>query len=217
MQSTVSRHVLRGLLLLVAAVGGVGFAGAAEPDPVTFDTNFEGGSLGTVERVDDATYRCRVKGQQDEHGRNRQASWYYFRMEGVKGRELTITMTDFVGEYNGRPGACPMGPEILPVWSSDGQNWQSVPSMSWDSQAKEVTIRLRPENDVIWIAHQPPYTPARLLRLLEELGRSDDMRVEVIGKTAANRDLHLVTVTDFSVPDNDKRTVWLQARQHAWE
>jgi hypothetical protein len=31
------------------------------------------------------------------------------------------------------------------------------------------------------------------------------------------RDLHLVTVTNFERPDEDKKTVWLQARQHAWE
>ena len=31
------------------------------------------------------------------------------------------------------------------------------------------------------------------------------------------RDLHLVTVTAADVDDRDKVTVWLQARQHAWE
>src|SRR4051794_22718628 len=67
---------------------------APEPAPVRFNTNFEGGSLGTIERLGEATFRCHVRGQQDEHGRNRQASWYYFRLDGVRGRDLTITMTD---------------------------------------------------------------------------------------------------------------------------
>ena len=31
------------------------------------------------------------------------------------------------------------------------------------------------------------------------------------------RDLHLITVTAADVDDRDKATVWLQARQHAWE
>lgn len=204
--------------LLIRLVGTVGLLGpAAGPGTIRFNTNFEGGSLGVIERVGETSYRCRVKGQQDERGRNRQASWYFFRMEGVRGRELTITLTDFVGEYNDNPGACAMAAGITPVWSADGERWEPVPSIAWDDRAKEATIRLRPEADTIWIAHQPPYTPRRLAKVLEELDRSDSVRVEVIGETARGRDLHLVTITDPEVADRDKRCVWLQARQHAWE
>jgi hypothetical protein len=202
----------------IAWAGLLALAGAAPgPDPITFNTNFEGGSLGTIEQVDTAAFRCHVKGQQDEHGRNRQASWYFFRMEGVRGRDLTLTLTDFVGEYDGRPGACPMGPDIVPVVSDDGEHWRDAPDVTWDDGAKEATLRLRPERETIWVAHQPPYTPGRLARVLEQVDRCDDARIEVIGKTARGRDLHLVTVTAADVPDGDKPTVWLQARQHAWE
>jgi hypothetical protein len=205
-------HCIRPVILLVAALPAA--MGAA---PIRFNTNFEGGSLGTIERLGEGEFRCHVRGQQDEHGRNRQANWYYFRVDGARGRDLTLTLTDFVGEYNGVPGACPMGPDILPVVSDDDERWRSVPDVSWDDRAKEVTLRLRPEADTIWIAHQPPYTPRRMARLLEQVDRCDDARVEVIGKTARGRGLHMITVTDAEVPDRDKRTVWLQARQHAWE
>ena len=207
--------MLKTTAALVFVLAGAMPAQGAEP--IRFNTNFEGGSLGTVEALGEGSFRCRVKGQQDERGRNRQANWYFFRMEGVKDRALTITLTDVVGEYNDKPGACPMGPDIVPVWSADGERWRPAPSLAWDDRAKEATIRLRPEADTIWIAHQPPYTPRRLARLLEEIGRSDHARIEVIGKTARGRDLHLVTITDAEVPDRDKRCVWLQARQHAWE
>ena len=196
--------------LLVAA------SSAGEP-PVRFNTDFEGGSLGMVERLGEDAYRCRVKGQQDEQGRNRQATWYFFRMDGVRGRDLALTMSDFVGEYNFKPGACGMGPDIVPAFSDDGERWQPVPEIVWDDRAKEATIKLRPGRDSVWVAHQPPYTNRRLAGLLDQVDRSDDARVEVIGKTVRGRDLHLITVTDAAVPDVDKRTVWLQARQHAWE
>src|SRR5947209_7409168 len=70
---------------------------------VVFNTSFEGGSLGKVEVLAEDRFRCAVQGQYDEHGRNRQANWYFFRMDGVKGREITLTLTDFVGEYDGKP------------------------------------------------------------------------------------------------------------------
>ena len=71
---------------------------------ILFNTNFEGGSLGKVEKLGTQRFRCFVQGQYDERGRNRQANWYYFRMEGVAGLDLSLTLTDVVGEYDDKPG-----------------------------------------------------------------------------------------------------------------
>ncbi len=61
-----------------------GSGAPAEPGPIRFNTNFEGASLGKIEQVGELAYRCHVKGQYDEHGRNRQASWFYFRIDGAR-------------------------------------------------------------------------------------------------------------------------------------
>ncbi|KAF0176981.1 MAG: peptidase M14 carboxypeptidase A [Limisphaerales bacterium] len=194
------------------------FTASAQPrPPVTFNKAFEGASLGKIEKLDDATFRLHVEGQYDERGRNRQTTWFYFRMDHVAGRELTLTFTDWVGEYNDRPGACPMGPTLRPVFSYDGETWQHTDAVAWDDVKKESTLKFKPGRDTVWLAHIPPYPHARLLKLLGEVETSPHARVEVIGKTALGRDLHLVTVTDFTRPDAAKQVVWLQARQHAWE
>ena len=190
---------------------------AQEKPPVTFNKAFEGGSLGKIEKLGESTFRCAVEGQHDERGRNRQATWYFFRMEHVLGRDVSLTLTDVVGEYNDKPGACPFSADIIPVFSHDGERWQHFAATEWDDVRKEATLKFRPERDTIWIAHIPPYTHSRLLRLLADVDRSPHARVEVIGKTVLGRDLHLVTVTNFDKPDAGKKTVWLQARQHAWE
>lgn len=185
--------------------------------PILFNTNFEAGSLGKIEVLGENRFRCSVQGQYDERGHNRQANWYYFRLDGVRDRDVMLTLTDLVGEYNGRPGACPMTPDTIPVFSDDNKEWQPLPDMAWDSVKKEATLHFRPAHDHLWIAHLPPYPHGRLLRLLEQLDRRPDSRVEVIGKTVRGRDLHLVTVTNFARSDQAKKVVWLQARQHAWE
>ena len=190
---------------------------AAEAEPITFNTNFEGGSIGRIEKLSETSFRCHVAGQHDERGRNRQASWYYFRMDRVRGREIAVTLTDFVGEYNDKPGAVPAGPDIVPVFSEDGRSWQHFPSAAWDEAKKEVTLALRPEADSVWIAQIPPYTPSDLERLLADVGRHPHVVIEVIGKTARGRDIQMVTVTDPDAPDEGKKSLWLQARQHAWE
>ncbi|HSU69660.1 MAG TPA: M14-type cytosolic carboxypeptidase, partial [Tepidisphaeraceae bacterium] len=166
---------------------------------------------------DDTTFRCHVVGQEDERGRNRQATWYYFRIDHVAGRQVTIVLTDFVGEYHNRPGACPMGPDIAPVFSYDGKTWTHFSDFSFDNEKKETTLRFHGDQDSIWIAHIPPYTAGDLKRLLSGLEKSNTATVEMIGKTVQGRDIPLVTVTNPDVPDEKKKTVWLQARQHAWE
>jgi hypothetical protein len=40
---------------------------------VTFHTDFEGASLGKIEKVSETHFRCAVKGEADQDGRNRQA------------------------------------------------------------------------------------------------------------------------------------------------
>jgi hypothetical protein len=202
-------------VFVFAMAGAIGVA--AEREPIRFDQAFEGGSLGQIEQVGEGAYRLHVAGQQDNRGRNRQASWFFFRMENVRGRELVLTFTDYIGEYNDRPGAVPMGAELRPVFSYDGENWRHFAAMAWDETKKEATLRLAPEQDRVWIAHVPPYPPSRLQRLLGEIARSPVARVEVIGRTVFGRDLHLVTITNTARADPARRTVWLQARQHAWE
>src|SRR5437588_5658479 len=158
---------------------------AADDVPVTFNTNFEGASLGKIEILAENAFRCYVQGQHDERGHNRQANWYYFRVDHVAARELSLTLTDFVGEYNDKPGAVPMGPDIVPVFSDDGKTWRHFPdeAANWDPLKKDLTLKFKPAGDSIWIAHVPPYTPRDLARLLAEVDRSPHARVEVIGKS----------------------------------
>ncbi|MEK7677693.1 MAG: M14-type cytosolic carboxypeptidase [Verrucomicrobiota bacterium] len=131
---------------------------AQETRPILLNTSFEGGSLGKIERLGEGAFRCFVEGQHDERGRNRQANWYFFRLDNVKGRDIALTLTDFVGEYNDKPGACPMGPDIVPVFSNDGEEWQHFAGIRWDNEKKEATLEFRPAGERIWIAHVPPYT-----------------------------------------------------------
>lgn len=208
---------MRLLRLLLFTIFCASFNFADDLPPILINKNFEGGSVGKIEKIGDTQFRLHVEGQCDERGRNRQASWYYFRMDNVAGRDLVLTLTDFVGEYNDKPGACPMSAQTIPVFSYDGKTWRHFSAMDWDDKVKEATLKIRPESNTLWVAHIAPYTHSDLLRLLDELGRSPHARVAVIGKTVQGRDLHLVTVTDSSVPDDAKKVVWLQARQHAWE
>lgn len=214
---------MRILLFWCALLLSKGFAAesaprnAPSPTPITFNTAFESASLGPIEQVGETEYRLHLKGQQDARGRNRQATWFYFRMDNVAGRALTLRLTSMKGEYNERPSSGPGGAWYRPVFSEDGRTWQHFSEAAYDAAKDELTLQFTPRKDTVWLAHTPPYSYTRLQQLLEEIRPSPHARMEVIGTSVLGRPLHRVTVTNWARPDAAKKVIWMQARQHAWE
>lgn len=184
---------------------------------ITVSTNFEAGRIGRVERIRENHLRCEVPGETDQDGRNRQPSWFYFRLDGVAGRELTLELAGLHGEYNYRRHDGSGHRHMRPVYSYDNRAWRHFESSEWDGESAAVRVRLRAEKDPVWIARQPPYTTAHLQRLMAELRRHPHFRRRMIGRSVEGRPLWLLSVTNPRLPDSGKKVVWLMARQHAWE
>src|SRR5262245_43975701 len=185
--------------------------------PITVQTVFEGGALGKIERLSETHFRCGVKGESDQDGRNRQANWYYFRVDGARGRSLTIDMNDLPGEYNYRPNRGAVTGDTLPWYSEDNQRWRQIETAEYQAETPLLRIRLTPRVNRIWIAHVPPYTNQHLQRLLSAFKNHPALRRQVIGRTALGRELMLLTITDENAPDTEKKVIWLMFRQHSWE
>lgn len=186
-------------------------------DSISIHWSFEGGSLAKVDRIGDSNFRCHVNGQVDQDGRNRQASWYYFRVDGAKGRVVTFTMVDLSGEYNYRPNKGAITGDTLPFYSSDGIHWLPIEEASYDRSGPMLTYKIDISSDRVWVAHTPPYTLASFKGLSNDLAHNPDVTIETIGHSVEGRDIPLVTITDRSVADKNKKVIWLMFRQHAWE
>ncbi len=186
---------------------------------LSFYTDFEAGSLGDVQQLSAHHWQCAVAGETDADHRNRQASWYYFRVEGARDSTLTIDLTDLVGEYNYQPGAHAITAQTRPVISYDNRNWRhlSDQEVSWDEEKVILRLHLKPRKDTFWIAHQPPYTTAQLKQLLAQYQEEPYMKIQSMGESAAGESLVLLTLTNTAIPLEQKKVVWLMARQHAWE
>lgn len=205
------------ILCSVVAAATPGTAIGSEPAPVLFNTAFDSASLGRIEQLGETEFRLHYEGQQDARGRNRQATWFYFRMDQLAGREITLHFTSIRGEYNDRPAPSPTGAWFRPVVSEDNVHWTHLDAAQWDEAKDMLTVRVQPRTDTLWVAHVPPYPQERTAALVAEMRGSPHARVEVIGESVRGRPLHLVTVTNFDRPDAGKAVVWMQARQHAWE
>lgn len=86
-------------------------------------SNFEGGSIGKIVAVSPTHLRCAVMGQSDHDQRNRQANWYYFRLDNLPQAEVTIDLVDLAGEYNYRKPAYSVTKGTRPVYSYDRVSW----------------------------------------------------------------------------------------------
>ncbi len=183
---------------------------------VVFSSDFAGGS-GRAELAAPTHLRLHVEGEADQDGRNRQANWYYFRLDGVAGEQLTIDLVDLVGEYNYNPGSHGVDRNTYPVYSYDNRTWRHFSAVEWNEEQIEMRLRLRPERDTLWIAHVPPYTVSHLERLAADLGAHPHLERASAGKTVEGRDMPLWTISDPGIPISEKKAVWLMFRQHSWE
>ena len=176
--------------------------------------NFEGGSLERVERAAPDHFRVFVKGQTDQDHRNRQASWYYFRVDGAtQGALLTIDVLGLPGEYNYQPNRGAITQDTPPLISYDGIHWQHIRDDEYDSAIPRLQLHIYPQHSRFWVAHTPPYTLAHLEQLRKAVLRHPGAGEQAIGKSVEGRDLLLWTIGKADA----KTTVWLMFRQHAWE
>ena len=150
---------------------------------ITFHTNFEGGSIGKVEPVATNHWRCPVVGEADQDKRNRQASWYYFRVDGASGQTVTLDLVDLVGEYNYKPGTHAVTRGTRPVFSYDDQAGalrRGKPPA--DDTEKRLRIRFTARGGRVWIAHVPPYTDRHLQALLKDARGSGRAQVSTAAR-----------------------------------
>lgn len=207
--------VLLGLGLTLAPISG--FAAHRSRGDVRVSSDFEGGSIGKIEVVDPTHLRCAVEGESDQNGRNRQANWYYFRLDNVQDRDVTIDLVNLPGEYNFVPNRGAVTKDTVPVFSTDNGAWTHFPATEYDAAEPLLRLHLHPTTRQVWIAHVPPYTNRHLKQRLEQIRKRPGVTIESAGETPKGRSIPLVTITDPNTPEAGKKVAWLMFRQHSWE
>lgn len=208
-------------------------------------SNFEGGNIRKVDQSGPAHFIVHLPGDVDQDGRNRQANWYSFRVDGAKGQPLTIEIAGLAGEYNYKPNKGAVTADTPPYFSYDNKTWKPWTDFTYDGETPKLVLRITPESGRLWVAHVPPYTNEHLEALRKSIAGSKWFKEEVIGKTPEGRPLRLWHIAEgapskmragtrslLSRPprgwfswisvgqrpmDTPSKHVWLMARQHSWE
>jgi len=130
--------------------------------------------------------------------------WFYFRVAGAGGREITLNITNCAG------AAYPDGwPNYKACLSIDREDWARIDGTSYADGV--LTMRFTPETDCVWVAYFAPYSMERHHDLISTVAALPGVGYESLGKSLDGQDIDCLTIGEGDL------TVWLYARQHPGE
>ena len=98
--------------------------------------------------------------------------WFYFRVAGAAGREITLRITNCAGS------AYPNGwPDYKGVMSLDREEWVRISETSYADGV--LTMKLTPPQDLVWIAYFAPYSMERHHDLVTQTAALPGRRLSV--------------------------------------
>ena len=165
-------------------------------------SNFDGGNIKvlSIDSMDDIQLEIRKDTLSDF------SQWFYFRMQGAAGYPCIIKIMN-ASETFGPEG----WKDYNVVASYDRLHWFRVPT-SFNGHV--LSIDHKPEFNSVFYAYFVPFSYEQHLDMIHAAQISPLCVLESIGNTVQGRDIDLLTIGD---PGNDKKKIWLIARQHPGE
>ncbi|MUG33315.1 M14 family metallopeptidase [Psychrobacter sanguinis] len=135
--------------------------------------------------------------------------WFNFRLTGDIGEQYVLNIVN-AGESSYVEG----WENYQAVASYDRQYWFRLPTTYKDGK---LTIDVELECESIQIAYFAPYSYERHQDLLAAVQTHPLVTLEHLGETLDKRDLTLVKVSSDEDGSEEKRNIWIIARQHPGE
>ena len=166
---------------------------------LTISSSFDAGNIRVIKQDGDRVDLDIVQDRMSDF-----YQWFYFRVAGGAGRELTLRITNCAGS------AYPNGwPDYKAVMSLDRDEWVRVSETSYADGV--LTIKLTPPQDLVWIAYFAPYSMERHHDLVTQTAALDGIEYRSLGKSLDGQDIDCLTLGQGPL------SVWLYARQHPGE
>ena len=165
---------------------------------IRFSSNFESGSMEKAELVSHENKNGTESYTYDFYSRFDPANparptlapsarWYYFRMEGVKDKEVILNVKNSDARR--------------PYYSYDNENWTRF---SETESPDEKTIIKKYTEDTVYIAYYIPYTYSRLLGKIQEWVQHNWVDLSSIGESEHGRNMPLLTITNKNGKEGKK-------------
>ncbi|EAS41077.1 hypothetical protein C9J48_09635 [Photobacterium profundum] len=165
-------------------------------------SNFDGGNINVVKADSPEDIQLTIPNDnQSEY-----YQWFHFRLETQAQEEHTVKLLNLA------KSAYPEGWQGYDVVASyDRDEWFRIPA---EFDGDTLTFRFFPEQGSMYFAYFAPYTYDRHQDLLHQAQVNFNSQLETLGSTLDNNDMSLLTIGE---PADDKKKVWIIARQHPGE
>jgi hypothetical protein len=209
------------LALVLSAGLFCGFGASLNAAPqlqVSFD--FPGGSA-RVLSIDQTNNYVRITPAGDP--KRGWPCWWYLRLDGVDTNQPVVL--EVVANEATVPGDSPGQTKKLSAdwslpaqaaFSTDGTNWEHTEK--GERRGNRSVYHISTSSPAIWLAWGPPFTLKDANQLIEKVCNAcPDARSFVLANTREGRPVPGVRIAHSGTADSQRSTVWIQARQHAWE
>lgn len=166
-------------------------------------SNFDSGNINVIAATDPLDIQLEInKDHQSDF-----FQWFHFRLEAMpfQNHKLHINNLENSAYPDGWVG-------YHAVASYDRQTWFRVPSSYADGT---LSFEIEPECGTIYFAYFAPYSYERHLDLITWAQSQEACQLETLGETLDGRDMSVLRVGGES--DEDKKIIWITARQHPGE
>ncbi|MEZ5327339.1 MAG: M14 family zinc carboxypeptidase [Verrucomicrobiales bacterium] len=195
--------ILGALLFGVALVAGHAQENklVVELGGITFDSNYDNGSLGAMAMIADDRYQGSLFVESGELGER--FYWFRFRMTGIAGRSFRMTL-DHV--ENRRP--------FIRV---GGTAWRRMTAAE-ASSSMQLTLSFSDDENDAEVAFFEPLGLAETYAAVNAISAgSPFFSAEVIGRSFLGNEVMMLKVEDPRYPSVGKHRVWVHSRAHAGE
>lgn len=167
------------------------------------DSDFSGGSAKVIE-IDQENRIIRI--EPETNPQRGWECWWYLQVSGVEPGE-TITI-----DVGNAPWATPNQAAV----STDNLTWKQTSAGKRDG--KRIAYQHKVDGETCWFAWGPPFTVQDAQRLVDASANSSPHATAFeLCQTRAGRTVPALRVKEAGVPDEQRKGIWIQARQHAWE
>lgn len=189
------------------------------PDPdagITLHADFDHGSIGDLKEVAPNTLKGSTKHWKKADAVGDQYYWFYYRMNNVAGKTITTELTGLEGIYRGNPHRI-FTDYTYPVVSYNQGHWQRITDVKYDPVKHSFTFTHTFEKYWAWVAYAHPYSLSYKHNFIAEIHHRDFVSVENLGSSVQGRPIEMLTITDRTVADTEKRVILITALQHPGE
>ncbi len=171
---------------------------------IEISSAFDAGNIDVVKAESTDDIRLQIKPDNDSHF----YQWFYFSLCGARDAACRLRLINASGAAYAEGWR-----DYRAVASYDRRRWFRVET---DYDGRELVIRHTPRHDLVYYAYFAPYSHERHLDLIASSQTDPRCRLLKLGKSVDGRDLDMLRLTDYQVFE-DKRNVWITARQHPGE